>query len=395
MRIGIDIRCLAEGKRTGVEEYTLALLKELFRHDQENDYILFFNAWKKETPDFSWLADYPNVTLRAFRFPNKLLNLALWYLNDPKLDRLLGGTDVFFLPNLNFVAVSNRTRLVVTAHDLSFELFPETFSWKQRLWHFLVNFRRLAKRADRIIAVSQSTKNDLVERYQVPEERVVVVPSGIDSRFRPMDRNDVELLRIKEKYHLPYKFILYLGTFEPRKNIASLIESYTALRGFSDQGLEKYDLVLAGTRGWKCDDIFATRERSRYREQILLPGFIADEDKVALYNLASVFVYPSFYEGFGFPPLEAMACGVPVITAHSSALPEVVGSAGMMIDPYQPDELLTALQAVLTDHELARSLAAQGLLRAGKFSWERAALATRTVLLASGTSQAVSWQKEV
>lgn len=387
MRIGIDIRCLAEGKRTGVEEYTLALLKELFERDQKNEYILFFNAWKKSLPDFSWLAPYHNVTLKTFRFPNKLLNLSLWYLGLPRLDLLLGGTDVFFLPNLNFAAVSKKTRLVVTAHDLSFELFPETFSFKQRLWHYLVNFRHLLRRADHIMAVSQSTKDDLVAEYQVPEEKICVVPSGIDERFRQMDRNDAELVRIKEKYHLPYKFILYLGTFEPRKNIMALIQSYEALLASGNPSLTKYDLVLAGTRGWKCDDVFQAREQSPYKERILLPGFIADEDKVALYNLASVFVYPSLYEGFGFPPLEAMACGVPVITSHSSALPEVVGAAGMMIDPYQPDELYQALQSVLNDQTLSFALTQRGIAQAKQFSWGKTADLTLALLLDKRTAQ--------
>ncbi|MEK7182050.1 MAG: glycosyltransferase, partial [Patescibacteria group bacterium] len=157
MRIGIDVRCLAEGKRTGVEEYTISLLEKLLETDKENEYVLFFNAWRKKVPDFSWATRYPNVTLRAFHFPNKLFNLMIWYLGWPKLDTLIGGTDIFFLPNLNFASVSRKTKLVVTAHDLSFEMFPETFSWRQRLWHFLVNFRGLLRRADRIIAVSQST----------------------------------------------------------------------------------------------------------------------------------------------------------------------------------------------------------------------------------------------
>lgn len=381
MRIGIDIRCLAEGKRTGVEEYTLALLQEIFLYDRENEYVLFFNAWRKVIPDFSWIDHYPNVTLKTFRFPNKLLNLSLWYLNFPKLDLLLGGTDVFFLPNLNFIAVSDTTRLVVTTHDLSFELFPETFSWKQRAWHFLINFRRLVRRADRIIAVSQSTKDDLVEQYHISEKKIVVVPSGIDIRFRPMNRNDSELLRVKEKYHLPYKFILYLGTFEPRKNMSALLESYRILSASGNKLLEKYDLVLAGVRGWKCNDIFLAQGTFPQKERILFPGFIADEDKVALYNLASVFVYPSLYEGFGFPPLEAMACGVPVITSHSAALSEVVGDAGIMIDPYQPEELCQALQMVLSDQELARSLSERGRAQSERFSWQRAALASLSILL--------------
>ncbi len=376
MRIGIDVRCLAEGKRTGVEEYTLALLQELFLCDRENEYILFFNAWKDKEIDFSWATEHPNVTLRRFRFPNKLLNFSLWYLGWPKLDRLLGGTDIFFLPNLNFVALSNQTKLVVTSHDLSFEMFPEVFSWKQRLWHFLVNFRRLAAKADKIIAVSRSTAHDLMSAYQVPQEKIVVIPSGIGAQFRLMDRNDPELLRVKEKYHLPYRFILYLGTFEPRKNIVAIIQGYEALLRLGNETVTKYDLVLAGTPGWKCDEVFRAIALSSYRDRILLPGFIEDADKAVLYNLASVFVYPSLYEGFGFPPLEALACGVPVITAHSSSLPEIVGNAGVMIDPYQPDELFRALQNILTDPLLQHSLQSMGLERKEKFSWGKTALAT-------------------
>src|SRR3989344_3179610 len=306
MRIGIDIRCLAEGKRTGVEEYTLALLKGLFEHDTENEYVLFFNAWRKTHLDFSWATRYPNVTLKAFRFPNKLLNLSLWYLHFPRLDQLLGGTDIFFLPNLNFAAVSRKTKLVVTAHDLSFELFPETFSFKRRLWHFFINFRRLALAADKVIAVSQSTKDDLTAQYGVPEKKVTVIQSGIGEQFHVMSRNDQELLRVKEKYHLPYKFILSLATFEPRKNILALIKGYEGLMHLNHPALAKYELVIAGVSGRKCEEVFEAIAESPYGNKIFLPGFIADPDKAALYKLASVFVYPSFYEGFGFPPLEAL-----------------------------------------------------------------------------------------
>ncbi|MDO8565693.1 MAG: glycosyltransferase family 1 protein [Candidatus Moranbacteria bacterium] len=379
MRIGIDIRCLAEGKRTGVEEYTLALLEGLFLRDTENEYVLFFNAWRKTHLDFGWVTKYPNVTLKIFRFPNKLLNLSLWYLRFPKLDKLLGGTDIFFLPNLNFASVSRKTRLVVTAHDLSFELFPETFSFKRRLWHFFINFRRLALSADKVIAISQSTKDDLMAQYGVSGEKIIVIQSGIGKQFHVMSRNDQELLRVKEKYHLPYKFILSLATFEPRKNILALIKAYEALLRLGHTALDKYALVIAGTRGWKNEEVFATIAHSPYREKILLPGFIADADKAALYNLASVFVYPSLYEGFGFPPLEAMACGVPVIVSHSSSLPEIVGNAGVLIDPYQPDELLQALHQVLTDQELTDTLHKKSETRATLFSWEKTVEETLSV----------------
>ncbi len=386
MRIGVDVRCLAEGKRTGVEEYTLALLSGLFELDRENEYVLFFNAWKTDVPDFvsECAAMYPNVTLKAYRFPNKLLNLSLWYLHFPKLDRLIGGTDMFFLPNLNFASVSRGTSLVVTAHDLSFELFPETFSWKRRIWHFFINFRRLALSADRVIAVSHSTKDDLTARYGVPEDRITVIESGIGAQFHAMSRNDTELIRVKEKYRLPYRFILMLATLEPRKNILALIRAYEALRGLKHPVTEKYALIIAGARGWKCEEVFEAIARSPYKDDIILPGFIADEDKTALYNLSSVFVYPSLYEGFGFPPLEAMACGVSVIASHSSSLPEVVGDAGILVDPYQPDELLQALVQILTDQGLAESLRAKSLERAKSFTWEKTIRATYDIFLALG-----------
>jgi glycosyltransferase involved in cell wall biosynthesis len=268
---------------------------------------------------------------------------------------------------------------VVTAHDLSFEMFSETFSWKRRLWHFFVNFRRLAHSADKIIAVSQSTKDDLMTRYGVPEKNIAVIPSGVGEQFRAIGRNDEELIRVQKKYNLPYKFILSLETFEPRKNIISLIRSYEALQKLGNPVYDKYSLVIAGVRGWKDEEVFRVIANSPYKEKIILPGFVADEDKPALYNLAGVFVYPSFYEGFGFPPLEAMACGAPVIVSHSSSLPEVVGDAGVFIDPYQPEELFRALQQILSDQELVDLLRKKGIARAVLFSWDKAAKATSEV----------------
>ena len=331
-------------------------------------------------PDFSWATRYPNVELKSFRFPNKLLNLSLWYLGYPKLDVLVGGTDVFFLPNLNFASFSNKTQVILTAHDLSFEMFPEMFSLKQRLWHYLLHFRRLTKRADKIIAVSESTKDDLISHYGLSEKKITVIHSGVGEELTVMSRNDPRLLAVKEKYRLPYKFILYLGTIEPRKNILALIQSYEMLLR-EHPALEKYALVIAGTKGWKYEAIFEAIRTSPVREKIILPGFIADEDKAALYNLASVFVYPSFYEGFGFPILEAMACGVPVITSHSSSLPEVVGKAGMMVDPYQPEELLRALEGLLSDSHLGAKLIVEGKKRAELFTWQKTAKETLQVMI--------------
>ena len=380
MRIGIDVRCLQDGTHSGVEEYVRALLEELFASDTENEYLLFANAWNTGRIDFSWTERYRNVSVRLSRWPNKLLNLCFWYFGWPKADRMLGGTDVFFMPNLNFIALSRDVRFVLTAHDLSFELFPETFSWKRRLWHVFVDFRRLVRRADRVIAVSQSTADDLRAVYGTSEQKIRVIPSGIRDIFRPVDRNDATLLSIKEKYGLPFKFILSLGTIEPRKNLISLLRAFETMQGSGHPELMKYALVIAGTEGWASRDFFDQVRRSPVRDRIILTGFVEDRDKPGLYSLASAFVYPSLYEGFGFPPLEALACGTPVIASHSSSLPEVVGAEAILIDPYRPEEILQALRQLLLSRELQEILRDAGPVQASHFSWPRAAASVRKVL---------------
>jgi len=356
-----------------VEEYAIGLLSALFRADRTNEYVLFLNEWREEKIDLSFADGLPNVSVRRFRIPNKLLNLSLWYFRYPKLDRLIGGVDVYFMPNINFCAVSGRTKLFVTAHDLSFEVCPETFSLKQRLWHFFIDPKALFRRAHRIFAVSDSTRDDLLHRYGIAECRIEVVRSGVDPRFREYDRNDPNMLAVKEKYGLPYSFILYLGAFEPRKNIVAIVRAYNVLRKARHPELSKTALVLAGVSGWKERELLRAVDHSPFRANIMLPGFVEDDDKPAFYNLASAFVYPSVYEGFGFPALEALSCGTPVITSNSSSLPEVVGDAGILIDPHRPDELFRALEAVLLDRKLRKTIRERGIVRAKTFTWDNAA----------------------
>jgi glycosyltransferase involved in cell wall biosynthesis len=373
MKIGIDIRCLAGGGRTGVEEYTLQLLENMFIRDSENTFVLFLNGYKKSVLDMNWVKPYKNVEVKLFRWPNKLLNFCLWYFRWPKIDKMLGGVDVFFMPNMNFVAVSKEVRLFVTAHDLSFERYPETFSWKRRVWHCFVNFRVLCRRAEHIFAVSESTKSDLVSLYGIADAKVSAILSGVSGKFMMMNRNNPELLLVKEKYHLPYRYILYLGTIEPRKNIIALIRAYEQLQQSGDEELRKYTLVIAGARGWKCDAIYDAIQHSPVKNQIILTDFVADEDKSALYNLASLFVYPSFFEGFGLPPVEAMRCGVPVIVSHTSSFPEVVGDAGILIDPLRPEEIFLAIREVLTNKCLQETLCKRGLARSKELNWQKVA----------------------
>jgi len=371
MTIGIDIRVLARGTRTGVEEYTLNLLQHLLPLDKTIKYKLFYNAFSKVKLDFPWL-QLKNVSLRDFKIPNRPLFFSARYLNLPKIDNLLQGIDVYFNPHFFVAPLSKRCQRVVTFHDLSFVHFPYFFSWRKRFWQrFLMAAKKEAQKADQIIAVSESTKQDLVGLYQIKPAKIKVIYSGISSKFKPAKKND----QLRIKYNLPDSFILYFGTLEPRKNLTGLIRAFELVRQ-----RHNIKLVIAGSRGWLYQKIFNEAARSKFKDDILFTGFVQEEDKPALYNLAELFIYPSFFEGFGFPPLEAMACGIPTIVAHSSSLPEVVADGAVMIDPYNIDEIAWTMEVVLKDKQVRQIIRQKGIDQAAKFSWSRCASETLEVL---------------
>ncbi|MCX6766209.1 MAG: glycosyltransferase family 1 protein [Candidatus Moranbacteria bacterium] len=374
MRIGFDARCLEEENISGVGEYALELLKNILKLDSLNQYIIFSNSFRqKNGRHFEWINAHPNAKLKRFSFPNKVFNLCFWYLNWPKIDKLIGGVDVFFAPNINFLSVSDACRLVTTFHDLSFERYPHFFPLKTRLWHkYFVNPRKISRIAKGMIAVSESTKKDLEEIYQVRKENIQVIPHGISQDFRAMEKNDPKLAATRKKYGLPQKFIFFLGNIEPRKNISSIIEAYKSVV-LKNPKLSEYKLVLAGNINSLCRDLIE-------KEDVKICGYIEREDRPYVYNLASLFVYPSFFEGFGLPILEAMACGTPVIASNNSSLPEVSGKATLPIDPNRPAELAEAMENILIDENLYNKFKKRGIAQAQKFSWEKCAKETLAVI---------------
>ncbi len=382
MKIGIDMRCFAGGRISGVEEYARNLIEKMISTSQEHEYILFYNAFSSKKIDFSWATNYSHVRLVRRYFPNKLLNLFLWYFQRPFLDRMIGGVDVFFAPNLNFIALSPKCPLVITAHDLSFEIYPETFSLKRRLWHLFVGPRKLFSRAQKILAVSQSTADDLMRIYGIQREKITVVYSGISEQFTIMNRNTVALMDIKKRYNLPYKFILFLGTFEPRKNIIALIRGYEMFRRLytSENSDDIVQLILVGSSGWKEESLKKEIRKNVFSQDIKRLGCISQEDKPGLYNLATVFVYPSFYEGFGFPLAEAMKCGKPSITSNNSSLGEIAQKGALYIDPFRPEEIGFALLELFQDKELFSEMSQRASLAVSRFSWRKCAKETHNVL---------------
>lgn len=373
MKIGIDIRVLTKGAHTGVEEYVALVLKELIKLGKDDEFVLYYNALSKERADFEWMRA-KNVSLKESHWPNQFLNY-LFLLGWPKVDKLLGGADVLFSPHFLNVATTKKCKKVITFHDLSFLRHPEFFPWRKRYWHFIQNIKKQAREADKIIAISESTKNDLIDLCGIKEEKIKVIYSGINPQFKPIaDENYLKL--VKEKYRLPDNFILYFGTVEPRKNIGSIIEAFELIKENKFSPHSDLKLVIAGGFGWLYKNILKRVKSSPYAGDIIFTGAVEASDRAGVYNLAKLFVFPSFFEGFGFPPLEAMACGVPTITSNSSSLPETVGDGAIMIDPYRPEEIAIAAREIFNDEELKNLLIQKGFERVKKFSWENCAKET-------------------
>ncbi len=314
----------------------------------------------------------PNFQDRRAPLSERALTI-LWHrLNVPiPVEWFTGPVDIFHSTDFVLPPV-RQARTILTVHDLSFMRLPQCAEAGLRAYLNKVVPRSI-ERADLVLADSQSTKNDLIELLGVSPDKIEVVYAGVESRFRPME-GEMALQRVRKRYGLGFPFILSLGTLEPRKNLTGLIDAYALLRGkgqvIRDKGLR---LVIAGGKGWLYGEIFARVEELGLSGQVIFPGFVADEDLPALYNLAELFVFPSLYEGFGLPPLEAMACGTPVVTSDRPSLPEVVGEAGLMVEATDSQALAEAMERVLMDGNLRGEMREKGLKQAGKFTWEAAA----------------------
>ncbi|MFP4514879.1 MAG: glycosyltransferase family 4 protein [Parcubacteria group bacterium] len=380
MNIGIDVRTLMDKYYSGVSTYSLNLIQELLKIDKDNNYFLYYNSAKKiNLPKLEG-----NYKLVATKYPNKIFNYILQKnLSWPKLDKVLGGVDVFLAPHYNFLSLSNDTKKILTIHDLSFLRYPEFFSSRKNFWHQAINIKKLANSMDMIVTVSENTKQDVLELLNIKEEKVKVIYSGLENSFHDLLSNlendslnteidQGKLRSVKEKYDLPDKYILSLSNLEPRKNLETLISAYNKIRD-ENHDFKDIKLVICGVKGWKYKNIFKSIKKSKYSEDIIYTSYIDNIDKPYIYRQAKVFVYPSFYEGFGFPPLEAMASAVPVVASFSSSLPELIDKAGILVDPKSSDELAFAISRLLTDKKLRDYYVDKGFKRAKEFSWQKTA----------------------
>ena len=362
MHVGIDAR-LVYYTRAGIGEYTLRLTQALAATYPQDRFTLL-QDFRSAQP----LVSAGNVAIARARVPShhRLEQLLLpWVADGLKLD-------VFHSPDF-IPPLRARGRSVITIHDLAFLIYPHFLTKEAAQYYGQID--RAVRHADHIIAVSQSTKHDLIRMLGAPEDKISVIYEAADPRFQPMDAVQAQQ-HVHALYELPEDYILFVSTIEPRKNIGGLLRAYRRLR--DDYKLTPA-LVLAGAPGWLSEDVHALVEKLDLRPHCFFLGRVESNDLRFLYNAARCLVHPAFYEGFGLTPLEAMACGTPVVVSNVSSLPEVVGDAALLVNPEHDEEITVALWRVLTDEALRKTLRAKGLQRAAAFSWQRAAEQTMDV----------------
>ncbi len=365
MRIVIDYTP-AVHQGAGIGRHTRGLVNALAPHTAGHQVTLLVFGRPR---DAEALVAPPSMSLRVVPLPNRWLTLGWHRLHLPlPADWLSGPADLYHASDFVLPPVQ-RARSLLTVHDLSFMTVPDCADAGLRAYLSRVVPRSVA-RAGHVLADSESTRRDLIGLLGAPPDKVTVVYPGVEARFQPQ-QNAAALARVRRRYALgDAPFVLGVGTLEPRKNWPGLIRAWTRLRQTS--GLP-HRLVIAGGKGWLVEGIFAQAQASPYRADIVFTGFVDDADLPALYAAADVFAFPSHYEGFGIPVVEALACGTPVVCADNSSLPEAAGDAALLVASHDDQGLALALQRLIEDQALRQSLRSAGLAQAARFTWQSAA----------------------
>lgn len=382
MKVAIDLRSISPNI-SGVENYLLNILESSAFHKEERketgnsnaeknsrrNNLELFGIYNSNKQSIQGLLHSRNIELPFLqrRVPNRFFNAFLTFFSAPKFEKFFCDFDILWMPDLRPFALRKKTGFALTVHDLSPVMHSEFYSFKRRLWHKVIRYEKSFQRADLIFAVSEYTKYDLVKYYGLNPEKIKVVYPGINHEIFKQSLDERLGHKVRLRYNLPQDYILSISTLEPRKNILALIKAFEQI---DDPHVE---LIIAGKKGWLYGPILKKVRSSQKKDKIRLIGYVEEKDKPFLLSMAKIVCYPSFYEGFGFVPLEAMACGVPVITSARTSMPEICSDAALLIEPMQLSDLAKAINELLADSALRQEMVVKGIARSKLFSWEMTA----------------------
>ena len=362
MKIFVDARSLYAHIISGVPEYTRLAITAMARRFPSEEFLFFANRSKmksKKNPlenevKGEWLN--LGISNKIWSATNRLFGL-------PKIDKLVRA-DVYWSPHIDILSFKNPARHVLTIHDLSFVFYPEFFTWQKNFWHWRQNYERQIKEAGRVIAVSEFTRRTIIDRFRLDERKVVRIYPGLDDFYRDKTEG-------KETDERKYPFLLHVGTLEPRKNAIGAIRAFNLVK--QNGRFKDLKFILVGAPGWLYQKILAEIDRSPAKNDIVVWGKATREDLRSLYRQAAAFVYPSFFEGFAFPCLEAQASGTPVIASNRGPLEEVLGTSALLVDPWKIGDLALAIESVLLDNKVKEHLIEAGRKNADRFQWQTTA----------------------
>jgi len=364
MIIGIDGRRPSEFK-TGISYYLENLLRELTKLDSENTYKLLGLKTGLKSKNLKVYS----LSRRKGRLIGFLWKTIGW----PRFEKLIKGCDLGFFPNF-VIPPTKITKKILTIPDLAFVYYPGFI--EQKNLKYLERFvKGSAEKASKIITISDHTKNDIIKHFGIPPLKIITTHLAAAPDFKPVEKEKSKKL-VTQKYKIKKDYLLFVGTLEPRKNIETLIKAFSRLMLIR----KKYQLVICGSRGWYWEGIFKLIRKNYLTGDVKVLGYVSQKDLPLLYSAADLFAFPSFYEGFGLPVLEAMSCGTPVVCSNTSSLPEIAGEAAIYFNPFDTSELAARISEVLTNEPLRQKLIAAGLEQAKKFSWEKTAQKTLAVI---------------
>ena len=361
MKIAFDARKINREIRTGIEEYSYHLLKNLLEIDSKNTYILYFD--RPPSDKVKGELNLNQATCVVVPFPRSPVPWVTFAL-PLRMGLSNVRSNLLFMP-VHYIPPLSPSKVIFTAYDAVFDHFGALTRWTHR-----VLLRLAINRAQHILAISCATQQDLIKHLGTDSHKITVTPLGYDNKVFHEFYTAIERQDVLAKYGLNGDYILYCGTLQPRKNVSRLIEAYSLLEKHHEIPQR---LVIVGKQGWGFQQVYRRVQELGVIDRVVFTGYVPSRDLAMLMTSASLFAFPSLYEGFGIPLLEAMACGVPVVTSNISSMPEVVGDAAVLVNPYNVQELADGMRQILGNTGLAQSMKEKGMARAKLFSWRKTA----------------------